>query len=103
MKRLPRTLALAALALAGTVLGCAPYGALCADEMDCREGNDADIDACIVQYETQEEISGIYGCDDLWDQYLDCASQEFRCDNGNQWTYGGDCSDEWNDYNDCVR
>jgi hypothetical protein len=103
MTRLLRTLGLATLVLAGTALGgCAPYSALCVDEMECRDGNDSDIDACVVQYETQEEIAGIYGCDDLWDRYLDCAVQEFRCNNGDNWTTEGDCSDQWSDYNDCV-
>jgi len=103
MRRLHQTLGLAALVLAGTTLGCSTYGALCSDEMDCRGGNDADYDACVIGYETREEVAGIYGCEDLWDDYLYCADQEFRCDGGNDWTTRGNCSDEWSDYNRCVN
>ncbi|MDI1431266.1 hypothetical protein [Polyangium sorediatum] len=102
MRTLSRTLGLAALALlAGTGLGCAPYGALCEEEMSCRDGNDADIDACIVGYETREDVASIYGCEDRWDGYLLCMEENFRCD-GNSWTTRDNCNDERNRYNDCV-
>ncbi|MDI1445488.1 hypothetical protein [Polyangium sp. 6x1] len=103
MRTLSRTLGLAALVvMAATGLGCAPYGALCEDEMLCRDGNDADVDACIVGYETREDVASIYGCEDRWDAYLTCLELELRCDGGNNWTHRGDCDDERNSYNDCV-
>ncbi len=102
MSRLSQTLGLAALFLASTVLGCAPYAGLCEAEMDCRDGNDADIDACIIGYETREERASIYGCEDRWDDYLFCLEDSFRCDGGNNWTTRDNCDNERSSYNNCV-
>ena len=104
MKRLPRTLGSAIIFLiACTVGGCAPYSSMCADEMDCRDGNDADIDACIIGYESSEELGDLHGCGDFWNRCIDCRYEQAHCENSDVWTDDGDCSDEWNDYNDCVN
>jgi hypothetical protein len=102
MRTLSRTLGLAALILAISPSACAPYGALCEDEMICRDGNDADYDACVISYEANEDLSGLYGCEAKWDNYLICIETNARCDGNDNWTDDGDCGDEWVDYRDCV-
>jgi len=104
MKKLPRTLGLAiSLLIACTLGACTTYGSMCADEMECRDGNDADIDACVVGYDAQEELGDLHGCTDFWNRYIDCRSVEAHCENSDIWTDDGNCSDEWDDYRDCVN
>jgi hypothetical protein len=102
MKKLPRTLGLAiSILIVGTLDACT-YSSMCADEMACRDGNDADVDACVIGYEANEELASLHDCSDFWDRYIDCRSLEAHCENSDVWTDDGDCSDEWDDYRDCV-
>jgi hypothetical protein len=104
MKKLPRTLGSSIKFLIACTLGaCAPYGSLCADEMDCRDGNAADVDACVIGYESNEDRADLHGCIDFWDRYLSCHSEQAHCRSGDIWTDDGDCGDEWKDYADCVN
>jgi hypothetical protein len=103
MKKLPRTLGWSIKFLIVCTLGaCAPYSSMCTEEMDCRGGNDADIDACVISYEQNEELSSLHNCTDLWDRYIDCRLQQVHCSSKN-WTDDGDCNNEWKDYSDCVN
>ena len=61
MKKLPRTLALAIRVLIACTLGGCTYENMCADEMQCRDGNDADVDACVIGYEQNEDLADLYG------------------------------------------
>lgn len=103
MKKLPRTLGSAIFVVACTLVGCAPYSTLCEDEMQCRDGNEADIDACIVGYERNADLADLYDCPDLWDRYVDCVYEKAHCENSDVWTTDGNCTDERDDYNNCVN
>jgi hypothetical protein len=103
MKKLPRTLGLAIKILIACTLGaCAPYSSMCAAEMDCRDGNDADVEACIIGLEAEEERADLHGCIDFYDDYVFCVSEEAHCENSDVWTTDGDCNNEWDNYRDCV-
>jgi hypothetical protein len=104
MKKLPRTLGLAITALiACTLGGCSSYGSLCAARMDCEGGNEADYDACMLGYETTEELSNLHGCGDFLDRYLVCFEAQSHCDgSADRWTDDNDCDDERRDLNDCI-
>lgn len=101
MKRLPRTLGWAIFAIACTLGACTPYGDLCQREMACRGGNDADIDACIIEYDRRESRSDLNNCGDFLDRYLTCFDVQVVCEGG-VWTDKGDCGDERKDLNDCI-
>lgn len=102
MKRLPRTLGWSIKFLIACTLGaCAPYSDLCIREMDCRGGNDADVDACVIEYERREERSDLNNCGDFLSRYLDCYDVQVGC-NSKVWTDKGDCSDEAKDFFDCI-
>ncbi|HSO00084.1 MAG TPA: hypothetical protein VLS89_17445 [Candidatus Nanopelagicales bacterium] len=91
-----------ALLLVATATGCGSgYGALCEDAMDCADGNDADIEACIIDLERREEIAAIYGCEDQWDDYYLCVEEEADC-RGDLFGPGLDCADEELDLNQCL-
>ena len=103
MIKLPRTLGLAIKIMIACTLGaCGSYSSLCADEMDCRGGNDADYEACVINYEQNEDLSSLHGCVDLWDRYTDCRVQQAHCSSKN-WTDDNDCNNEWQDYADCIN
>lgn len=69
-----------AMAVAGLVVtGCGGYGAVCADAMDCVGGNDADIEACEIQAEAQEERAAINGCDQEFSDWAACFEEKATC------------------------
>lgn len=98
-------LKLGALLVASAAVGCGgSYSALCEDEMDCRGGNDADIDACIVRYEHDEERAVIDGCEEEWDDWIVCLEEEAQCNDAlNVFAPDiTDCVGEAVDLNDCL-
>lgn len=103
MKKLPRTLGMVINLLVACTLGGCTYNNLCADEMDCRDGNDADYDACIIGYEASDDKASLYGCSDLWNEWVDCSAEFAHCESSDVWTDEGKCGDEWDDYRDCMN
>lgn len=71
----------AAIALACMVAsGCSnPYADICERGAVCRGSNDRDIDACIIQQESNEQVASIYGCDNQWNDYIDCMVANGSC------------------------
>ena len=74
---------------------------MCDKKMNCEGGNDADYDVCIVDFKADEDLSSLYGCDDLWDRLLECRDFQDKCTN-NRWDDGGDCKDEREDFRSCA-
>lgn len=82
--------------------GCSPYPSLCEAQMDCEGGNDADIDACVVLLEAQEDIADTYDCGDFFDDYVACSDERSSCSNDN-FGPGNDCNSERDRWSDCVN
>ncbi len=102
MKKLPRTLRLAITIMIACALGgCSLHGDLCARAMECRGGNDADYDACIIDYEAYEDRASLNGCNDDLDLYLECYDSQAKCNNDN-FTADNDCNDELDRLNRCI-
>lgn len=59
--------------------GCGGYGAICADVMDCMGGNDADIEACEIQAEAEEERASLNGCEEQHSDYRACFEDKATC------------------------
>jgi len=93
--------AIVLLAALGMLSACSRYATFCEDEMNCRGGNDMDIDACILDMNEAEDIADLYGCTDDWDTYFECLQAEAQCDDDN-WTDDGDCAKEGERYNKCI-
>ncbi len=91
-----------ALALAGLATACSRFSSLCEDEMACRGGNDADVDACIAQAETSEALAENRGCEDAFDELLACAEDDAQCTSGNNFNIGDSCLSELADFERCV-
>lgn len=84
--------------------GCGSYGGICTDAMDCLGGNDADIEACEIGLEADEDEASAYGCDPEWDDYYACYEDRARCDrNPDRFNVApGDCDRETEDLFDCI-
>lgn len=69
------------LAMAATTLGCGiNHRSLCEEVEDCREGNEQDIDACVVTAETSERLADDIGCQEEYDTYFDCYIDKASCE-----------------------
>jgi hypothetical protein len=85
----------AGLALLAFGAGCAnPYVDVCERGAICRSASDRDIDACIIEQESREEIASIWGCDDQWSAYIDCMTERGTC-SGDKLSGCDDQKDAW--------
>lgn len=96
-RRLARASAVAAAALLGAAAaGCSnPYSELCERGALCRGASDLDIDACIIEQESREEVASIWGCDDRWNEYVDCMVERGTCAGGDKLSGCDDAKDMW--------
>ena len=95
-KRAARLSALAALAMLGAfAAACSnPYGELCERGAICRGANDLDIDACVIEQESRADVASIWGCDDQWNNYVDCMVDRGSC-SGDKLSGCDDAKDQW--------
>lgn len=94
-----------ALMIAAATSGCSTYGSYCEAAMDCMGGNDADIEACEINQDEAEEIASIRDCSAEFDALFACVEEESSCEEiatVEVYTYGNDCENEEEDYNDCM-
>ena len=80
---------------------CDRYGTYCADKVDCEDGSDADVEACIVQQEEAEERASLWDCDEWYDLWFECAETGYDCDNKVWADHDDKCGDESDDKNAC--
>ena len=81
---------------------CDNFGQFCEDFIDCIDGNEADVDACIEVQEAEEERASLYGCGEWFDNRQDCYNEEARCEGQDTFTAENRCRDEERDYNSCM-
>jgi hypothetical protein len=86
-------------------MGCNRFSAPCADAMDCVNGNDMDIDACIAEAEAAADEADAYDCATEFDALFECKVDRSHCyrDSANYWHYGPEasCDFEQRDLSDC--
>jgi hypothetical protein len=89
-------------ALLLALVGCSGrYSDLCTMADDCEGGNDADYDACVSDLETEEDIASNWGCDQEWDELIDCALDNNDCNN-DHFVIEDNCDNEMERYGNCV-
>jgi hypothetical protein len=64
--------AVGTLTLIATTHCSSTYSTYCENDRNCSGGNDADVDACIEQQRTLENVSEAYDCGDQWDEVAEC-------------------------------
>jgi hypothetical protein len=61
---------------------------LCDSICDCRGCSDREFDDCVRSYEAGAELAERYGCEDDYDDYLDCVDDSLECHySGVSWDY----------------
>lgn len=91
-----RTLLAASLALVVTTAGCgSSFEDLCDDACDCEGCSDATYDLCVDYGETYEELAEDYGCEDEFDDYIECLRDTATCIAGDYDLHEEQCEHEW--------
>ena len=92
---------------------CDPYGDYCEARVDCLDGNEADIDACVEERSRDEDFASAYDCSAEWDDYSTCMDENADCTtipNANYKIYSDcdaqhencRCNDEEHDLEECI-
>ncbi|MBI4705815.1 MAG: hypothetical protein HY744_32375 [Deltaproteobacteria bacterium] len=84
------------------VVACNKYGTYCQDAEDCVGGNDADIDACVVDSNEQEDVASAYGCSEEFDALWECAEPDAHCDK-DKWIYSDKCESKYKSLTECEH
>jgi hypothetical protein len=95
------TFVLGALSLTGCGYSCED---MCEDLAECEGSPEVNPDDCDPRCEIQERMNEDFGCDDEFDEYVDCVGElDDPCD---VWDTSDDenspCSDENGEYYNCV-
>ena len=75
---------LALLLLASSSLGCGgtSASAICSDVCECTGCSEREEEDCVDSIEDVEKAAADEGCEDAWDEYVSCASDELECRDG---------------------
>lgn len=89
-------------ALFVAIPGCDPYGAYCDEKMDCEDGNEMDVESCVVDLEEEEERASLWDCDEYFDIYFECLELESECESDHYIVDGNNCNSEAEDLDSCM-
>jgi hypothetical protein len=76
----PLLAALAVAALASLGCGGPDFQAICEELEDCAEGNEKDVEACVIGFEASADAADEIGCGDEFDAYYECLGGEISCE-----------------------
>ena len=86
----------AALTFLVSLPGCGTsFEDLCDDACDCEGCNDATYDLCVEYGETYEELAEDYGCEDEFDDYVECLIDTATCIDRDYDLHEDQCEHEW--------
>ncbi len=88
--------------LALSANACLSFDTYCEEATDCRDGNEADKDACIVAEEAAQDRAELYGCTDEFEAFVECREKDSTCKNDQFVLLNNDCEDELQDNNSCL-
>ncbi|MBW2525288.1 MAG: hypothetical protein JRI23_13975 [Deltaproteobacteria bacterium] len=82
-------------------LGCKSSAAsVCDDKCDCEYCSDREYDLCLDYYEAWEADADRWDCDEIYDAWMDCQEDTWRCRGGD---FDTDCGYIRKDLEDCTR
>jgi hypothetical protein len=67
------------LAVAWGAMGCNSYKDYCEKALDCRNHNDADVEACIISNDAEEDVADLNGCTEQFEAAFACRDEKGRC------------------------
>lgn len=75
-----RALGLSLLMMSVGMVGCGPdLQSACEEQVQCKGGNDKDIEACVAVGEVAEDLLDELECGDEYDAYFDCTQAYMKC------------------------
>lgn len=103
-----RAFGLGILLVCVSAIGCAPdFRTQCEAQVQCRGGNDADIEACVAVSEVGYDFAEDIECADEFDAYFECQQPLLKCrssNTGQMCPMGTECSkDESCSNGQCTR
>lgn len=103
-KRLLRTVLMGAFGafMLSSTGACDSFTDYCEALMDCLDGNEADVDRCVVEVDAQADRASLYGCSDYFDTLQVCLEEESECESNDFFTAGDRCSDEAREFGSCM-
>jgi hypothetical protein len=81
---------------------CESFTDYCEQAIDCSDGNELDVDACIATAEAESERASLYGCSEFFENYRTCLEEESKCEAGNFYTPSNRCEKEQREFNSCM-
>ncbi len=94
-------LLLALFPLAATACGSSASD-LCDVSCDCEACSDRGYDECTIEEQYRIDEADIYGCEDLYLEYQDCAIQRYSCNNGRFDVPDNQCGPERQRWHECI-
>ena len=76
------------------------YGDRCAASVQCRGGNDRDVDACIAGSDGNEQVAAAYDCTDAYFKLEDCIDRTVTCRDKH---FESNCKGESDALNACEK
>jgi hypothetical protein len=98
----PKMMVVALIFVGLSLDACLSFDTYCEERTDCLDGNDADVDACVVSEEAEEDRASLYGCTDEFEVFVECREQESTCENDQYVLLNNDCDDESREYSSCM-
>jgi hypothetical protein len=78
-RRRPGARWLPLLAMTWAAIGCDSYSAYCEKALACQNPNEADLEACIINQDAEEDVADVNGCADQYNKAFECRDTKGRC------------------------
>jgi len=93
-------------ALLGSAFACTDYSGYCEEAIDCEDGNEVDVEACVVDMEEREAEAALWDCDEYFDALYECRVDNSKCKDEKYESKDSDgkekCQDELDDLSACT-
>ncbi len=104
MRNVGRKAAWPILLMAGlsSAQACLSFDTYCQEKVDCQDGNEKDVEACVVAEEAGADIADLYGCTDELELFAECREKDATCVSDQYILENNDCNDERDEYSSCL-
>lgn len=73
---------------------------LCDDKCDCELCSDYQYDVCVYDLDNEQREAEFWGCEDYYDEYIDCQRATWRCEG---FDFETSCGPERERFHDCTN
>jgi hypothetical protein len=90
------------LAVGTSSPGCGSNGTdYCDVYCDCADCSEKERDICLARFDGEEEVAGVYECEEKHTEWVDCVIAKADCPGGE--FNADECAAAENDYQECKR